>query len=204
MQGQKLFSEKLFTSFQLSERVPVDNFYRRLKEVLDLHWLYKSTKDYYGTEGQESIDPTVFFKLMLIGYLENLGSDRRIISTVSLRLDLLYFVGYDIDEPLPWHSTLSRTRQLFGEDIFKQFFRQVLKQCIDKGMVAGRRQAMDSAAVKANASMDSLVEKEILDDGDDYAEGLSEEEGDDEQKNDNNKSEGMVAASKKKSVQPTP
>ena len=165
MQGQKHFSEKLFTGFQLSERVPADNFYRRLKEVLDLHWLYKGTKNYYGTEGQESIDPTVFFKLMLIGYLENLGSDRRIISTVSLRLDLLYFVGYDIDEALPWHSTLSRTRQLFGEDVFKQFFRQVLKQCIDKGMVAGRRQAMDSAAVKANASMDSLIEKEILDDG---------------------------------------
>jgi hypothetical protein len=56
--------------------------------VLDLQWLYKGTKNYYGTEGQESIDPTVFFKLMLIGYLENLGCDWRIISTVSIRLDL--------------------------------------------------------------------------------------------------------------------
>jgi len=201
MQGQKHFSEKLFTSFQLSERVPADNFYRRLKEVLDLHWLYKGTKSYYGTEGQESIDPAVFFKLMLIGYLENLGSDRRIISTVSLGLDLLYFIGYDIDEPLPWHSTLSRTRLLFGEDVFKQFFRQVLKQCIDKGMVSGRRQAMDSAAVKANASMDSLVEKEILDDANDYVQGLSEEGDDDEHKNNNNSSGGTVTPSKKKSVE---
>jgi transposase len=176
MQGKKPFKEKLFTHFQLSERVPADNFYRRLKQTLDLHWLYKATQKYYGTEGQQSIDPVVFFKLMLIGYLENLGSDRRIINTVSMRLDLLFFIGYDIDEPLPWHSTLSRTRQLYGEELFKQLFKEVLKQCIDKGMVAGRRQVMDSVAVKANASMDSLMEKEILDDTEAYADELKDEE----------------------------
>ncbi len=120
MQGKKLYTEQLFKSFQLSQRVPEDNFYRRLKGLLDIHWLYKETKSYYGTEGQQSIDPVVFFKLMLIGYLENLGSDRRIINTVSMRLDMLFFIGYDIDEPLHWHSTLSRTRQLYGDDVFKK------------------------------------------------------------------------------------
>jgi len=164
MQGKKQYCEQLFTSFQLSARVPEDNFYRRLKELLDLHWLYAATKSYYGSEGQQSIDPVVFFKLLLIGYLENLGSDRRITTAVSMRMDMLYFIGYDIDEPLPWHSTLSRTRQLYGELVFKQLFMQVLKQCIDKGMVAGKRQAMDSVAVKANASMSSLEEKEVMDD----------------------------------------
>jgi len=176
MQGKKKFTEKLFTHFQLSDRVPADNFYRRLKNVLNLQWLYKATKQYYGTEGQQSIDPVVFMQLMLIGYLENLGSDRRIISTVSMRLDMLFFIGYDIDEPLPWHSTLSRTRQLYGEELFKQLFKEVLKQCIDKGMVAGRRQVMDSVAVKANAGMDSLTEKEILDDSSVYADELKNEE----------------------------
>ena len=63
MQGKKHFTEKLFTSFQLSDRVPEDNFYRRLKALLDLQWLYKETKKYYGTEGQQSIDPVVFFNL---------------------------------------------------------------------------------------------------------------------------------------------
>lgn len=159
MQGRKQHTEKLFLSFQLSDRVPTDNFYRKLKEMLDLKWLYKQTAKYYGSEGQQSIDPIVFFKLILIGYLENLGSDRRIINTVSMRMDMLFFIGYDIDEPLPWHSTLSRTRQLYGDDVFKQLFKQVLKQCIDKGMVAGKRQAIDSVFVKANASMDSLAEK---------------------------------------------
>ncbi|MCZ8357978.1 MAG: transposase, partial [Microcystis sp. LE19-388.1G] len=173
MQGNKGFQEKLFTSFKLSERVPVDNFYRRLSETLNLKFLRQSTAHYYGTEGQVSIDPIVFFKLILVGYLENLGSDRRIIATASMRLDILFFIGYNIDEPLPWHSTLSRTRQLYGEDVFKELFRKVLKACIDKGMVSGRRQAIDSALIKANASMDSLIEKEIMDDADLFADELA-------------------------------
>ena len=191
MQGKKHFTEKLFTSFQLSDRVPEDNFYRRLKELLDLRWLYKATKKYYGTEGQQSIDPMVFFKLMLIGYLENLGSDRRIINTATMRLDMLFFIGYDIDEELPWHSTLSRTRQLYGNDLFKKLFKQVLKQCVEKGMVTGRRQAVDSAPVKANASMDSLAEKNILSDADVYADELK----DGEQENIN-----TVSAARKRDV----
>jgi transposase len=176
MQGKKQYAEQLFKSFQLSQRVPEDNFYRRLKDLLNLQWLYKETRQYYGSEGQQSIDPVVFFKLILIGYLENLGSDRRIINTVSMRMDMLYFIGYDIDEALPWHSTLSRTRQLYGESLFKQLFRQVLKQCIEKGMVSGRRQAMDSAPVKANASMNKLQQKDVLQDGDDYTDELTNNE----------------------------
>ena len=113
MQGEKEYFEKLFLNFQLSDKVPEDNFYRKLKSLLDFNWLYKATSKYYGSEGQESIDPVVFFKLILIGYLENLSSDRRIINTATMRLDMLFFIGYDIDEALPWHSTLSLTRQLF-------------------------------------------------------------------------------------------
>jgi transposase len=197
MQGKKQYCEQLFKSFQLSERVPEDNFYRRLKSVIDLHWLYAATKKYYGSEGQQSIDPVVFFKLILIGYLENLGSDRRIITTVSMRMDMLFFIGYDIDEPLPWHSTLSRTRQLYGESVFKELFKQVLKHCIDKGMVAGRRQAMDSVAIKANASMSSLEQKEVLDDGDDYTDELKHN---DEQQNNNKHNNHTVSAARKRSV----
>jgi transposase len=172
MQGQKAFQEKLFTNFQLSDRVPPDNFYRRMKDLLDLNFLYKETAQYYGREGQESIDPVVFFKLILVGYFENLSSDRRIITTASMRLDILYFIGYNIDEALPWHSTLSRTRQLYGEYVFKLLFRRVLKMCIDHGMVSGRRQAVDSALIKANASMDSIAEKEILQDADAFSNEL--------------------------------
>ena len=73
-----------------------------------------------------------------------------------MRLDILYFLDYDIDEELPWHSTISRTRQLFPEAIFEEVFTRILALCVDKGMVSGHTQAIDSAPVKANASMDSL------------------------------------------------
>jgi len=130
-----------------------------------LSYLYPLTKDYYGLSGQKSIDPIVFFKLCLVGYLENIISDRDLIQHSSMRLDILYFLGYDIDEPLPWHSTISRTRQLYPEEVFEQVFTKVLSMCVDKGMVSGHTQAIDSAPVKANASMDSLelkVPKEDL------------------------------------------
>jgi transposase len=176
MQGKKHQQEKLFISFQLSNHVPADNFYRRLASEIDLRFLYHLTASYYGTEGQKSIDPVVFMKLMLVGYLENLNSDRRIIAISRLRLDILYFIGYELDEELPWHSTLSRTRQLYGEHIFNELFKQVLKQCCDKGMVSGRRQAVDGFFIKANASLDSLIEKEILEDADVYTSELKANE----------------------------
>jgi len=167
MQGKKYYQEKLFANFQLSSRVPKNNFYRKLKEVLDLDFLYQLTKTYYGQSGQKSIDPVVFFKLCLVGYLENIISDRQLIQHSSMRLDILYFLGYDIDEELPWHSTISRTRQLYPEEVFEGVFTKVLTMCVEKGMVSGHTQAIDSAPIKANASMDSLelkVPKAELDD----------------------------------------
>lgn len=156
MQGKKVYQEKLFNSFSLSSRVPGDNFYRRLKEAVNFDFLYNLTKGFYGSSGQKSIDPVVFFKLCLVGYLENLISDRKLISHCSMRLDIMYFVGYDIDDEFPWHSTISRTRQLFPEAIFECVFTKILDLCIEKGMVSGHTQTIDSAPVKANASMDTL------------------------------------------------
>ena len=176
MQGTKTEQEQLFVSFQLSERVPKDNFYRRLKETLNLEFLRPLTAGYYGTEGQKSIDPVVFFKLILTGYLENLNSDRKIIAHAGMRMDILFFIGYDIDEELPWHSTLSRTRQLLGEEVFVQLFQEVLKMCVDKGMVSGKRQAVDSAYIKANASLNSIEEKEVMDDAEVFAQELGNNE----------------------------
>ncbi len=80
MQGVKIYQEKLFNSFRLSDHVPTANFYRGLKDILQLDFLYKETAVYYGKSGQRSIDPIVFFKLGLIGCLENIISDRKLIS----------------------------------------------------------------------------------------------------------------------------
>lgn len=176
MQGRKTYQEKLFISFRLSERVPENNFYRRLRQRLDLSFVRELTRGYYGSEGQKSIDAEVFFKLMLIGYLENINSDRKILDQAAMRLDMLYFLGYDIDEELPCHSTLSRTRKLFGQEVFLEVFRNILRLCIEKGMVDGKRQAVDSAFIKANASKDSLVEKELVKESTIYYDTLTSNE----------------------------
>lgn len=174
MQGRKDFTPQLFYELSLDRLVPSDNFYRRVNQALDLHFLYRSTQKYYGTEGQQSIDPVVFFKILLVGYLNNINSDRALLRFCSNCLDVRLFLGYDLDEELPWHSTISRTRQLFGEEVFLQLFRRILSLCIEKGMVRGKRQAVDSAFIKANASMDSLIEKDVLEDASAFVNELEE------------------------------
>lgn len=174
MQGRKGIQPKVMYQVCLDDLVAKDNFYRLLNKQLDFTFLYQETEKYYGTEGNESIDPVVFFKICLVGYLNNINSDRRLINYCSNCLDIRLFLQYDIDEELPWHSTISRTRQLYGEEVFLLLFQKVLSLCIQKGMVRGKRQAIDSAFVKANASLDSLVEKEVLEDAEYYAKELNE------------------------------
>lgn len=72
---------------------------------------------------------------MLVGYLENITSDCKLVDHCSMRMDILYFLGYDIDEQLPWHSTISRTRQLYPATVFEALFNKVFALCVDKGMV---------------------------------------------------------------------
>jgi transposase len=174
MQGKKELIPKMLYQVHLQDLIPEHNYYRILDKAIDFRFLYKATQDYYGDEGQESIDPVVFFKICLVGYLNNINSDRKLIEYCSNCLDVRLFIRYDIDEALPWHSTISRTRQLYGEEVFMELFKKVLSLCVEKGMVRGKRQAVDSAFIKANASMDSLVEKEVLDDVDYYAQELND------------------------------
>lgn len=168
MQGTKQIQPKLLYAITLEQLVPHDNFYRRLKKELQLEWLYKATSKYYGSEGHESIDPVVFFKICLVGYINNINSDRRLVEFCSDSLGIRFFLGYDIDEALPWHSTISRTRQLYGEEVFKQLFAQVFEKCMASGMIAGHTQAIDGAFLKANASKDSLEIKQVNKSVDDY------------------------------------
>jgi transposase len=182
MQGIKELTPKILYQVHLQDLIPEQNFYRLLDKAIDFHFLYKATALYYGEQGQESIDPVVFFKICLVGYLNNINSDRKLIEYCSNCLDVRLFIRYDIDEALPWHSTISRTRQLYGEEVFLGLFKAVLKLCVSKGMIRGKRQAVDSVFIKANASMDSLVEKlvvsdvelEVLDDASAFVNELQE------------------------------
>ena len=159
MQGKKPFFDKEVIRFRLTERVPPHNLYRRLAELVDWTFLYDETRALYSHTCQPSLDPVVFFKLLLVGRLENLVSDRCLVEHCALRLDILLFLGYEVDEELPWHSTVSRTRQLFPAAVFERLFDHVFGQCVAQGLVAGDRQAVDSAPVKANASLEGLCEK---------------------------------------------
>jgi transposase len=75
---------------------------------------------------------------MLVSRLENLVSDRRLVEHCALRLDILYFLGYYIDEDLPWHSTISRTRQLYPAVVFEHLFEHVFAQCVAADLVTAR------------------------------------------------------------------
>src|SRR5919107_1758145 len=154
MVGQNLYSTSC-PSLTIESYVPKNTFYRRLKSVLDLSFLYETVKPYYGKCGQKSLDPVVFFKLLLIGHFENLVSDRAIIRTSQLRLDILYFLDYKLGERLPCHSTVSRTRKRLPATIFESLFEKVVHMCVEAGMVAGQSQAIDGAFVEANASLDT-------------------------------------------------
>ena len=161
MVGKKDIAPQQGSSLLLDQCVPQQNLYRRLKHAIDLTFLYPAVQPFYGKCGQQSIDPMIFFKLMLVGHLENLTSDRAIVRCCQLRLDILYFLDYELGTTLPWHSTLSRTRQRLPESVFEQCFQYVLTHCVELGLVDGHTQAIDAAFVEANASLDKLEAKPL-------------------------------------------
>ena len=159
MMGKKGLEPKLLYSVSIEELVPQDNFYRRLAEFLDLRFVYQECKGIYGKTGNPSIDPVVFFKLVLFGYFENIISDRELMRRASDSLGVRLYSGYDLDEELPWHSTISRTRVIIPEEVFTKLFNKILEMCVENGLVSGEKQSIDSTLIKANASLESLEKK---------------------------------------------
>src|SRR3954466_1361525 len=98
----------------LEELVPADHFYRHLERSLDLAFVRDLVRDAYAEGGRPSIDPIVFFKLQLILFFEGLRSERQLMPIVAERLSLRWYLGYDLTEPLPDHSSLSRIRERYG------------------------------------------------------------------------------------------
>ncbi|MBN2746041.1 MAG: transposase [Bacteroidales bacterium] len=119
MQGRKQYEEKLFTQVQLTRRIPKDNFYRQLKRNLKTKHIYKLTEQYYGNKGKKSLDPVVYFKLCFIKKHEGLSSDLKLINLCQIRLDLLFFLDYNLDDKLPHPNTISKTRHLFSPALFQ-------------------------------------------------------------------------------------
>src|SRR3954452_19897699 len=102
----------------LEDLVPPDHFYRHLERTLDLSFVRDVVREAYADMGRPSIDPVVFFKLQLILFFEGLPSDRQLRQVVADRLSLRWYLGYDLTEPLPDHSSLSRIRERYGREVF--------------------------------------------------------------------------------------
>jgi transposase len=141
----------------LEELVPKDNFYRRLERTVDLSFVRDLVRDCYASSGRPSVDPVVFFKLQLVLFFEDLRSERQLMEVAADRLSIRWYLGYDLLEPLPDHSSLTYIRQRYGLEVFRRFFEEIVQLCIEAGLVWGKELFFDSTKVEANASVDSLA-----------------------------------------------
>src|SRR5829696_8982245 len=141
----------------LDALVSTSNFYRHLDAKLDLGFVREWVQELYAERGRPSIDPVVFFKLQLVMFFEGIRSERKLIEMASLNLAHRWYLGYALDEPLPDHSSLTRTRQRLGIDVFQRFFERVVGFCQEAGLVWGRELYFDATKVEANAGIPSLI-----------------------------------------------
>lgn len=136
--------------------VPKDHFYRHLHRVLDLSFVRDLAADCYASGGRPSIDPEVFFRLQLAMFFEGIRSERKLMEQAGYNLAIRWYAGYNLDEPLPDHSSLSKIRTRLGLPVFRRFFEAIVEQCARAGLVWGEELIFDATKVRANASMDSL------------------------------------------------
>jgi transposase len=135
---ERIFSP-LPRDVSLEDLVPKDNFYRRLDRVLDLSFVRESVKDRYAPTGRPSVDPQVFFRLQLVMFFEDIRSERQLMEVAADRLSIRWFLGYDLHEPLPDHSSLTRIRERYGLEVFRRFFERIVEMCMEAGLVWGKQ-----------------------------------------------------------------
>jgi len=141
----------------LDELVPQKHFYRRLEARIDLSFVRNLVRDFYAPYGRTSIDPVVFFKLQLIMLFEGFRSERQLMEQVQVNLAFRWYIGYDLDEDVPDHSSLSKIRERYGLAVFRRFFEHIVQLCIDAGLVWGQEVYFDGTRVEANAANESYV-----------------------------------------------
>jgi transposase len=159
MLGHKIRNFKCHEAVSLTNLVPVDNFYRRVEQCIDLSFVRDLVSDFYSDMRRPSIDPVVFFKLQLIAVFECIRSERQLMEMVNLNLAHRWHIGYDLDEPVPDHSSLSKIRDRFGLVVFQLFFENIVEKCIEAGLVWGEELYFDCTKVQANTSIKSMIDR---------------------------------------------
>jgi transposase len=156
MMGTKERSFAPLIHVSLEELVPQDHFYRHLERTLDLSFVREFVQETYAGGGRPSIDPVVFFKLQLVMFFEGTRSERQLMRHAADRLSVRWYVGYDLGESLPDHSSLTRIRTRYGIEVFRRFFEAIVDQCQQAGLVWGKELYADATKVQANAALSSM------------------------------------------------
>ena len=176
--------ESLFITADQLPRSQGHPFYKQLNQLLGQAgfdvWLESRCQQYYDHEekrGQPSIPPGVYFRMLLVGYFEGIGSQRGIAWRCADSLSLREFLGIPLGKQTPDHSTMSLTRTRLPAEVFREVFQFVLRIAVEKKLLSGKTVGVDSTTLEANAAMKSIVRRDTGEDWQEYVTRLMQEEG---------------------------
>ncbi len=160
MQGRRRPRPIAVTAVSLEALVPARHRLRIIDAALDLAFIYQLTRPLYAPRiGRSSIDPVMFFKMQVIKYFYGIKSDRQLCDEVQVNLAYRWFLRLAIDDAVPDHSSLSKIRDRLGEDIYRQVFEAIVRQCQKSGLVKGKQMPTDATLIEANAAIESVIER---------------------------------------------
>ncbi len=150
----------LFYEFDLEDVVPADHPLRGIDAVLDLDWLRRELRPFYSHTGRPSVCPELMIRMLLIGYCYSIRPERRLCQEVGLNLAYRWFCRLGIEDRVPDHSTFSVNRHgRFRESgLLRAVFENVVRRCMEAGLVAGEGFAVDASVIEADASRFQRIE----------------------------------------------
>ena len=154
MMGQQPRTDSLFYYFRLEDQIPDDHLLKRLDRFIDFGFVRERLRDTYSAMGRPSIDPEVLLRLLLVGYLYGITSERRLMEEVRMHLAYRWFSRLGFEREIPDHSTFSKNRhgRFRGAGVFLEIFEEIVRRCLEAGLVEGKRLTVDGTMVTANAS----------------------------------------------------
>lgn len=164
MMGHQARSEALFYYFRLEDHIPENHLLRLIDKHISFEFVRAQLKDSYSETGRPSVDPELLLRILLIGYLYGITSERKLVEELRMHLAWRWFTGLGFDQEIPHHSTFSKNRHgRFQESkLFEQLFEQVVRQCVEVGLVRGDKLSVDGSFVEANAAKESRIPREQL------------------------------------------
>jgi transposase len=164
MMGQHDRSEALFYYFRLEDQVPETHLLRLIDKHISFAFVREKLKESYSDTGRPSIDPELLLRILLIGYLYGITSERKLVEELRMHLAWRWFTGLGFDQEIPHHSTFSKNRHgRFQESkLFEELFEQIVRQCVAVGLVKGEDLSVDGSFVEANAAKESRIPREQL------------------------------------------